>query len=68
MFMRRFQQVRSVLHFNSNNVEVQGKDDLHKTRPLLNILKQNIAYMIPGSELSIDEASTASRSNTANTS
>jgi hypothetical protein len=36
---------------------------LHKTRPLLNILKKTIGvFLIPGSELSLDEASCASRS------
>jgi hypothetical protein len=62
--LRIFKQLRSVLHFNSNDAEVPGKDSLHKKHPLLNILKKNMgAFMVPGSELSLDEASVASRSN-----
>jgi hypothetical protein len=61
MQIRRFQQLRSVLHFNSNDAEVQGNGALRETRPLLNILKKTMgAYMIPGSELSLDETSAAS--------
>jgi hypothetical protein len=64
MQLRRFKQLHIVLHLNSNNEEVPGKDILHKTHPLLNILKKTMgAFMIPGSELSPDEASSASRSN-----
>jgi hypothetical protein len=40
--LRQFKQLRSVLHFNSNATEVKGKDDLHKTRPLLNILRKTL--------------------------
>jgi hypothetical protein len=62
--LRRFKQVRSFLHFNSNATEVKGKDALHKMRPLLNILKKTLGvFLIPGSEMSLDEASCASRSN-----
>jgi hypothetical protein len=36
---------------------VKGRDALHKTRNLLNILKKTLgAFLIPGSELSLDEA------------
>jgi hypothetical protein len=42
---------------------VKGKDALHKTRLMLNILKKTIGvFLIPGSELYLDEASCASRS------
>jgi hypothetical protein len=59
----RFQQLRNVMHLNSNNAEVRGKDALYKNLPLLNILKKPMgAYMIYGFELSLDEASAASRS------
>jgi hypothetical protein len=64
MQLRRFTPLRSVLHFNSNNADVPGKDTLHKTRPLLNILKKTMgAFIIPGSELALDEASAVSQSN-----
>jgi hypothetical protein len=63
MTIRRVKQFQSVLHFNSNLTEENGKDALHKTRPLLNILKKTIGvFLIPRSELSLDEASCASRS------
>jgi hypothetical protein len=50
--LRRFKQLlRSVLHLNSNATEVKSKDALHKTRPLLNILKKTLSvFLIPGSE------------------
>jgi hypothetical protein len=42
---------------------VNGKDALHKTWPMLNILKNTIGvFLIPGSEFSLEEASCASRS------
>jgi hypothetical protein len=47
-----------------NEAEVPGKDVIHENHSLLNILKKSMgAFMIPGSELALDEASTASRSN-----
>jgi hypothetical protein len=64
MYLRRFKQIRSVLHFNLNSSEVKGKDAMHKVCPTLNIPKNTLgAFLIPGSELSLDEASCASRSN-----
>jgi hypothetical protein len=61
--LRRFKQLRSVLQFNSNTTEVKGKYALHKTRHLLNILKKTLGvFLIPGSKMSLDEASCASRS------
>jgi hypothetical protein len=52
------------LHFNSNATELKCRDALHKTRPLLNILKKPlIVLLIPGSELLLDEALCASLSN-----
>jgi hypothetical protein len=64
MQLRRFKQLHSVLHFNSIDTEVPGKDALHKTRPLLNILKKTMgAFMIPGSKLSQYDALAVSRSN-----
>jgi hypothetical protein len=61
--LRRFKQLHSVLHFNSNATEVKGKDALHKTCPLLNILKKTLGvFLIPGSEMLLDEASCVSRS------
>jgi hypothetical protein len=58
MHLRCFKQTRSVLHFNSKSSEVKCKDAMYKTRPILNILKKTLrAFLIPGSELSLDEAS-----------
>jgi hypothetical protein len=52
-----------MLHFNSNATEATGKDALHKTRPLLKILRNTLGvFLIPGSAMSLDEASCASRS------
>jgi hypothetical protein len=64
MTIRRFKQLRTVLHFNLNIMEVKGRDDaLHKTRLLLNILKNAIGFfLIPGLKLSLNGASCASRS------
>jgi hypothetical protein len=62
--LRRFKQLRSALHFNLNATEAKGKDALHQTRPFLNIVKKTLGvFIIPGSEMSLDEASCASRSN-----
>jgi hypothetical protein len=59
----RFKKLHSVLHFNLSATEVKGKDALHKTRPLLNILKKTLGvFLIPGSEMLLDEATCASRS------
>jgi hypothetical protein len=62
--LRRFKQLRSALHFNSNTTEVKGKYALHKMCPLLNILKKTfVIFLIPCSEMLLHEASCASRSN-----
>jgi hypothetical protein len=62
--IRIFKQLCSVLHFNSNEVEFPGKEALHKTHSLINILKKTMgAFTIPGSELALNQASAASRSN-----
>jgi hypothetical protein len=62
--LRRFKQLHSVLYFNSNDAEVPGKDALHKTHPLLKMLKKRMGnFMIPGSELALGEASSAPQSN-----
>jgi hypothetical protein len=39
MPLRRFQQIRSVLHFNDNEMMTLSADALHKVRPLVNIIK-----------------------------
>jgi hypothetical protein len=39
MQLRRFQQIRSVLHFNDNETIPLNDDALHKVRPLVNIVK-----------------------------
>jgi hypothetical protein len=52
-----FQIDKSVLNLNSNSSDVKGKDAMHNTHPILNILKKTLdAFLIPGSELSLDEA------------
>jgi hypothetical protein len=61
MQLRRFKQLRSVQLFNLNVTEMPGNDTLHKTHPLLNILKKMMgAFMIPDYELSLDDVSAAS--------
>jgi hypothetical protein len=61
--LRRFQQIRSVLHFNDNNIVGETHDALHKVRPLLNIVKVSLrAFIRVGSDVALDEASVASRS------
>jgi hypothetical protein len=56
--LRRFKQLRSVLHFNVNATEVKGKYALHKTRLLLNILKKTlVVFLIQGSEMLLNKAS-----------
>jgi hypothetical protein len=63
MQLRRFQQIRSVLHFNDNETIPLNDDALHKVSPLVNIVKVTIrAFIRVGSELALDEASVASRS------
>jgi hypothetical protein len=58
-----FNQLQIVLHFNSNLAEVKGKDALNSTWMLFNMLKKTIGvFRIPGSELSLDEASCTSPS------
>jgi hypothetical protein len=64
MQIHRFKQIISLLHLNSNSSEMKCKDEIHKTRPILNILKKMLGtFPIPGSDLSLDEASCASRYN-----
>jgi hypothetical protein len=59
----RFQQIRSVLHFNDNQKMPLIDYDLHKVCPLVHIIKVTLrAFIRVGSELALDEASVASRS------
>jgi hypothetical protein len=52
MQLRRFQQIRSVLHFNNNNTVEEKNDALHKVRPLLNIAKVTLwAFIRVGLEV-----------------
>ena len=64
--LKRFQQIRSVLAFNSLETTSRKdgkKDALHKVRPILNILKHVLqSYIELGSDVSLDEASFACRS------
>jgi len=66
MSLKRFQQIRSVLAFNSHEITTRTdgkKDALHKVRPILNILKAVLGmYIKLGSDVSLDEASFACRS------
>jgi hypothetical protein len=62
--IRRFKQLHSVLHFNSNMTEVKGKYTLHKMRHLMKILKKKLGvFLIPGSEMELGDSSRASQSN-----
>lgn len=64
MTLRRFQAIRSMLHLSENGfAEESSNDALYKVRPLLNVLKKTLGdYMIPGSDLALDETSVACRS------
>ena len=65
MPLRRFQQIRSVLHFNEpvDSTATPIRDALYKVRPLLNILKITFpSYLRLGDNFALDEASVASRS------
>ena len=63
MLLRRFQQIRSVLHLNDNSKNASSKDQLFKVRLLLNSLKNTFpSYLNLGTEVALDEASVASRS------
>ena len=64
MSRSRFTDIRSVLHMSEKGpAEDMSRDTLYKVRPLLNTLKATInAYLIPGSDLALDEASVAARS------
>ena len=42
MLLRRFQQIRSVLHCSNNNSITHSNDHLFKVRPMLNILKKRL--------------------------
>ena len=65
MPLRRFQQIRCVLHFNFSDPSKKNKskDALYKVRPLLNCLKLTFPlYLQMGDNFALDEASVASRS------
>jgi hypothetical protein len=63
MQLRRFQQIKSVLHFTYNETIPLNDDALHNVRPLVNIVKVTLcAFIRVGSELALDEAYVASRS------
>ena len=64
MTLRRFQQIRSVLHFNYNLAPgAKVNDALYKVRPLLNCIKLTFpSYLQFGDNFALDEASVASRS------
>jgi hypothetical protein len=63
MQLWRFEQIRSVLHFNDNETIPLNGDTLHKVRPLVNIVKVTLrAFIRVGCKLALDEASAASRS------
>ena len=65
MSLGRFNDVRSALHMSELIQEGQQppEDALFKIRPLLNVVKKTLgSYVIPGSDLSLDESSIACRS------
>jgi hypothetical protein len=62
MELQRFQQIRSVLHFNDNHGIQDSRDALYKVRPLLNALKMTFPTFIElGNEVALDEASFATK-------
>ena len=63
MTLRRFQQIRSVLHANDNTKMAGSNDSLFKVCPVLNCLKLTFpSYVDIGNELALDEASVSSGS------
>ena len=64
MSLTRFQQLRAALSFTTSVTEEQtANDPLIRIWPLINIVKMKAAkFIIPGREMSIDEASIACRS------
>jgi len=64
MPLRRFQAIRGMLHMSENGLpENSSNDALYKVRPLLNVLKKTLGhYLVPGSDLALDETSVACRS------
>jgi hypothetical protein len=63
MPLRRFQQIRAVLHVNDNTKMAGSNDSLFKVRPFLNCLKLTFpSYLDVGNDLALDEASVSSRS------
>ncbi|MGH7955149.1 MAG: hypothetical protein ACREOZ_04230, partial [Gloeomargaritales cyanobacterium] len=63
MLLRRFQQIRAVLHLSDNDNQSPGNDSLRKIRFMLNALKITLGkYLDVGRDLALDEASVASRS------
>ena len=64
MPLRRFQAIRGMLHITEKGFpEESSNDALYKVRPLLNVLKKTLGdYIIPGSDLALDETSVACRS------
>ena len=67
MSLGRFKDLRSALqmsdNFSGSGTGPPPKDALYKVCPLVNVLKKTLGkYLEPGSELSLDESSIASRS------
>jgi hypothetical protein len=63
MSLKRFEQIRATLSFNTHvDQSATKKDCLWRIRPILNILKVTLgAYVVLGSDVSLDEATFASR-------
>jgi len=63
MSISRFRQIRAVLHLSDTRDRVLPHDALHKVRPLLNTIKITFGhYLMPGTDLCLDEASIGSKS------
>jgi hypothetical protein len=63
MQLTRFQKIRTVVHFNDNEMVEDMNYTLHKFHPLPNIVKVTLhAFIRVGSEVNLDEASVASLS------
>ena len=65
MSLNRFKELRAALSVSEkgNDAEKGSKDALFRVRPLLNTLKATLGmYLVPGTDLALDESSVACRS------
>ena len=56
MGVRRFKVIRTILHWNDNEVPNLMRDSAYKIRPILDVLDKSLGmYVIPGNSLALDE-------------